>query len=87
MVSIEEPCYIESLRIWRSGYGFLSAASLDLNAKIFVVRRGTRFSGVYMESVVSCEQEEGNLRVDFITMPGFKIGDSVIKSQVSKTER
>ncbi|KAG7573088.1 hypothetical protein ISN44_As09g014130 [Arabidopsis suecica] len=60
------------------------AASLDLKAKIFVVRRGTRFSGVYMESVVGDEKEEGqgDLSVEFITMPGFKIGDSVFKSQV-----
>ncbi|CAH8264237.1 unnamed protein product [Arabidopsis lyrata] len=66
------------------------AASLDLKAKIFVVRRGTRFSGVYMESVVGDEKEEGqgDLSVEFITMPGFKIGDSVFKSQVylSKTK-
>ncbi|KAG7568913.1 hypothetical protein ISN45_Aa04g016870 [Arabidopsis thaliana x Arabidopsis arenosa] len=66
------------------------AASLDLKAKIFVVRRGTRFSGVYMESVVGDEKEEGqgDLRVEFITMPGFKIRDSVFKSQVylSKTK-
>ncbi|KAL1192755.1 Protein GRAVITROPIC IN THE LIGHT 1 [Cardamine amara subsp. amara] len=60
------------------------AASLDLKAKIFVVRRGTRFSGVYMESVVGDEKEEGqgDLSVEFITMPGFKFGDSVFKSQV-----
>ncbi|CAH8337375.1 unnamed protein product [Eruca vesicaria subsp. sativa] len=58
------------------------AASLDRKANIFVVRRGTRFSGVYMESVVRNEQEQGDLRVEFITMPGFKIGDSVFKSQV-----
>ncbi|CAE6021495.1 unnamed protein product [Arabidopsis arenosa] len=65
------------------------AASLDLKAKIFVVRRGTRFSGVYMESVVSDEKEgQGDLSVEFITMPGFKIGDSVFKSQIylSKTK-
>ncbi|XP_013634675.1 PREDICTED: uncharacterized protein LOC106340337 [Brassica oleracea var. oleracea] len=62
------------------------AASLDLKAKIFVVRRGTRFSGAYMESVVGDDgrEEEGqeDLRVEFITMPGFKVGDSVFKSHV-----
>ncbi|KAG2327591.1 hypothetical protein Bca52824_010319 [Brassica carinata] len=78
------------------------AASLDLKAKIFVVRRGTRFSSVYMESVVGEaieeedeeeeEEEEGgqdDLRVEFITMPGFKVGDSVFKSHVylSQTKR
>ncbi|ESQ51557.1 hypothetical protein EUTSA_v10017829mg [Eutrema salsugineum] len=66
------------------------AASLDQKAQIFVVRRGARFSGVYMESVVGDEKEdgEGDLSVEFITMPGFKIGDSVIKSHVylSKTK-
>ncbi|VVB15626.1 unnamed protein product [Arabis nemorensis] len=65
------------------------AASLDLKANIFVVRRGTRFSSVYMESVVDDEKEErqGDLSVEFITMPGFKIGDTVVKSHVylSKT--
>ncbi|CAA7037929.1 unnamed protein product [Microthlaspi erraticum] len=61
------------------------AASLDVKAKIFVVRGGTRFSGVYMESVVCDDEQEegqGDLRAEFMTMPGFKIGDSVIKSQV-----
>ncbi|CAG7875035.1 unnamed protein product [Brassica rapa] len=63
------------------------AASLDIEAKIFVVRRGTRFSGAYMESVVGDDtrkEEEGqeDLRVEFITMPGFKVGDSVFKSHV-----
>ncbi|KAF2601612.1 hypothetical protein F2Q70_00025418 [Brassica cretica] len=59
------------------------AASLDLKAKIFVVRRGTRFSGAYMESVVGREEEgQEDLRVEFITMPGFKVGDSVFKSHV-----
>ncbi|CAH8385720.1 unnamed protein product [Eruca vesicaria subsp. sativa] len=65
------------------------AASLDLKAKMFVVRRGTRFSGVYMESVVGDAKEEEDLRVEFITMPGFKVGDSVFKSHVylSQTKR
>ncbi|KAF8044626.1 hypothetical protein N665_7413s0001 [Sinapis alba] len=66
------------------------AASLDLEAKIFVVRRGTRFSGVYMESVVGGDaREEEDFRVEFITMPGFKVGDSVFKSHVylSQTKR
>ncbi|CAF1827699.1 unnamed protein product [Brassica napus] len=60
------------------------AASLDLKAKIFVVRRGTGFSSAYMDSVVGREEEEGqeDLRVEFITMPGFKVGDSVFKSHV-----
>lgn len=68
------------------------AASLDLKAKIFVVRRGTKFSSGYMESVVgdAREEEEGqeDLRVEFITMPGYKVGDSVFKSHVylSQTE-
>ncbi|KAF3578697.1 hypothetical protein DY000_02030099 [Brassica cretica] len=59
------------------------AASLDLKAKIFVVRRGTGFSSAYMESVVGREEEgQEDLRVEFITMPGFKVGDSVFKSHV-----
>ncbi|CAN8247484.1 unnamed protein product [Cochlearia groenlandica] len=67
------------------------AATLDLKAKIFVVRRGTRFSSVYMETLVVCDENEekkGDSSVEFMAMPGFKIGDSVIKSQVylSKTK-
>ncbi|KAJ4891334.1 hypothetical protein Rs2_31082 [Raphanus sativus] len=67
------------------------AASLDLKAKIFVVGRGTKFSSGHMESVVgddAREEEEEDLRVEFITMPGYKVGDSVFKSHVylSQTE-
>ncbi|KAJ0230203.1 MYB family transcription factor [Hirschfeldia incana] len=58
------------------------AASLDLEAKIFVVGRGTKFSSEYMESVVGDAREEDELRVEFITMPGFKVGDSVFKPHV-----
>ncbi|XP_010542678.1 PREDICTED: uncharacterized protein LOC104815821 [Tarenaya hassleriana] len=64
------------------------AASLDKKAKIFVVRRGTRFSDVYMESVEQLLLGEGqaDLTVQFITMPGFKIGDSTIRSRVYLSE-
>ncbi|PON66171.1 MYB transcription factor [Trema orientale] len=63
--------------------------SLDPKAKAFAVNRGSKFSDVYMESVE--EDKEGGFlsvegepmhRVEFMVMPGFKIGDTLLKSRV-----
>lgn len=57
------------------------AASIDPNAKVFSVSRGSQFSDVYMESVVG-DKEGGQHRVEFMVMPGFKIGETLMRSQV-----
>lgn len=64
------------------------AASLDPKAKVFSVSRGSQFSDVHMESVEE-DKEDVNLfdgqlprRVEFMVMPGFKIGETLMKSRV-----
>ncbi|GAV58632.1 DUF641 domain-containing protein [Cephalotus follicularis] len=65
------------------------AASVDPNTKIFLVRRGSAFSTVYMESVEGIEEvsvlsREGEVtkKVEFMVMPGFRIGRTLLKAQV-----
>lgn len=70
------------------------AGSLDPKAKAFSVNRGSKFSVVYMEAVEEDKESEVvsmephlNQRVEFMVMPGFKIGETLVKSRVyvSKT--
>ncbi|PON37666.1 MYB transcription factor [Parasponia andersonii] len=63
--------------------------SLYPKAKAFAVNRGSKFSDVYMESVEEDEEckflsveGEPMHRVEFMVMPGFKIGDTLLKSRV-----
>ncbi|KAH9716696.1 hypothetical protein WN944_022963 [Citrus x changshan-huyou] len=65
------------------------ASSIDPKARLFVANRGCQFSDVYMQSVE--EPYEGasgfgeaqtNYKVEFMVMPGFKIGEILVKSQV-----
>ncbi|KAF5181462.1 Gravitropic in the light [Thalictrum thalictroides] len=68
-------------------------ASIDPEAEIFGVERGTEFSVDCMENVVeedsyshhyksNLAEGEGRLVVGFMVMPGFKVGCSVIRSRV-----
>ncbi|CAN0901725.1 Protein GRAVITROPIC IN THE LIGHT 1 [Linum grandiflorum] len=66
------------------------ATSIDPQAKVFAVNRGSEFSDVYMESVKE-EKAEGagvsdnkqfNNIVEFMIMPGFRIQDRLVKSLV-----
>ncbi|GMH30485.1 hypothetical protein Nepgr_032328 [Nepenthes gracilis] len=54
------------------------AFSSDHPALAFRVKKGCRFSEVYMESVA----DGGDLWVAFTVVPGFKLGKTVIQSQV-----
>ncbi|XP_057466484.1 protein GRAVITROPIC IN THE LIGHT 1-like [Actinidia eriantha] len=61
------------------------AFSCDPEVKIFQVARNCRFSEVYMESVTEdglAAAEDGGFTVAFTVVPGFKIGKTVIQSQV-----
>uniref|UniRef100_A0A1D1YGG9 Putative serine/threonine-protein kinase WNK4 n=1 Tax=Anthurium amnicola TaxID=1678845 RepID=A0A1D1YGG9_9ARAE len=55
-------------------------------ASIFQVRRGCRFSEVYMESVVDARvaygSGEGSPVVGFTVVPGFKLGKTVVQCKV-----
>ncbi|KAI3902581.1 hypothetical protein MKW92_016234 [Papaver armeniacum] len=67
------------------------AASDDSKAEIFAVRRGSEFSEVYMEDVVEEEDDtlktnpKSRFKVGIVVMPGFKLGQTVIKSRVYLT--
>ncbi|KAI3498647.1 hypothetical protein L1887_34424 [Cichorium endivia] len=59
------------------------AASFEKEVSVFQVRKGSRFSEVYMESVTDeAFGGGGELRVAFTVVPGFKIGETVVQSQV-----
>ncbi|XP_059664393.1 protein GRAVITROPIC IN THE LIGHT 1-like [Cornus florida] len=66
------------------------AFSFDPEVSIFQVRNRSRFSEVYMESVTEEEEPctaaddggDGEVQVAFTVVPGFKIGKTVIQSQV-----
>ncbi|XVE58927.1 hypothetical protein DITRI_Ditri05aG0002300 [Diplodiscus trichospermus] len=65
------------------------ACSIDPEAKMFVVKRGSIYSDVYMESITQDREgqvgnDEGqiNQRVELMVMPGFRVGETVVRSQV-----
>ncbi|XP_057442143.1 protein GRAVITROPIC IN THE LIGHT 1 [Lotus japonicus] len=66
-----------------------SAVSTDPDATLFSVSRGIMFSSLYMESVeeekegaILSDEERATHKVQFMIMPGFKIGQIVVKSRV-----
>ena len=77
-------------RVWTLHY---LALSFQEDVSIFQVKKNTRFSEVYMESVTeesvstscsgdSTDSNSGEFRVVFTVVPGFNIGKTVIQSQV-----
>ncbi|XP_057723641.1 protein GRAVITROPIC IN THE LIGHT 1-like [Arachis stenosperma] len=62
-----------------------SVRSIDPNAALFSVNRGSAFSGLHMESVneeKESDKECATYKVQFMIMPGFKIGQTIVKSRV-----
>ncbi|KAG4966453.1 hypothetical protein GLYMA_14G203400v4 [Glycine max] len=66
-----------------------SAVSIDPEATLFSVSRGSVFSSLYMESVeeekesaILSDEERVTYKVQFMIMPGFQIGKMVVKSRV-----
>nr|GMD64311.1 protein GRAVITROPIC IN THE LIGHT 1 [Ipomoea batatas] len=71
-----------------------TAASVQPTCDIFRVERGREFSNLYMEYVeeisednVPSNKEQERLKVEFMVMPGFIIGDNIIKSRLSVESR
>ncbi|KAM6550238.1 hypothetical protein CsatB_000046 [Cannabis sativa] len=70
------------------------AFSFEPQASIFQVKKGCRFSEVYMESIAEevfplsqndmsfCSSQESDSNVAFTVIPGFKIGKTLIQSKV-----
>lgn len=60
------------------------AFSFDQEVNIFQVRKNCRFSEVYMESVSDeiFSAAGGEFTVAFTVVPGFKVGKTVVQSQV-----
>lgn len=67
-----------------------SAVTLDPNATLYSVNRGSKFCSLYMESVeeereksgVMSDEERTKYKVQFMVMPGFRIGETLVKSRV-----
>ncbi|KAL6967799.1 hypothetical protein U1Q18_033608 [Sarracenia purpurea var. burkii] len=58
-------------------------------AEIYVVKRGSGFSEVYMEGVeelnkdtVVSGEELSRFKVEFVVMPGFRVGETLVRSRV-----
>ncbi|KAJ6433306.1 hypothetical protein OIU84_017074 [Salix udensis] len=67
------------------------ATSIDPNAQMFSVHRGSEFSDVYLEpvqeeGVVLSKGEQSNFKVEFMVMPGFRIGSTLVKSRAYLSE-
>ncbi|XP_028768876.1 protein GRAVITROPIC IN THE LIGHT 1 [Neltuma alba] len=69
-----------------------SARQIDPDATLFSVNRGSKFCSLYMESVeeegniaVGSDGERSNCKVQFMIMPGFGIGQTLVKSRVYVT--
>ncbi|GAB4861909.1 hypothetical protein Ancab_037164 [Ancistrocladus abbreviatus] len=64
------------------------AYSFDPSVKVFQVTKGSEFSEIYMESVVEnlvIDESEQKPLVELMVMPGFRIGENVIRSRVYLT--
>lgn len=57
------------------------ARKMDPAAEIFRVQKGSKFSEAYMENVVEGVQGRG-MEVGLMVMPGFRIGEKVIRCRV-----
>ncbi|KAK9940960.1 hypothetical protein M0R45_017592 [Rubus argutus] len=61
------------------------APLIDSEAKIFAVKRGSKFSDAYMESVMEDGEDAAILderQVEFMVMPGFRILETLVRSRV-----
>ncbi|CAK9142704.1 unnamed protein product [Ilex paraguariensis] len=65
------------------------AASTEPKVKMFGVRRGSEFSDAYMErapeyegDMVVYDEERSRFKVEFMVAPGFKFGETVVRSRV-----
>ncbi|KAL3851414.1 hypothetical protein ACJIZ3_013296 [Penstemon smallii] len=58
--------------------------SFDEEVSVFQVQRNSKFSEVYMDSVTEdvFAAADGGFRVAFTVVPGFKVGQTVVQSQV-----
>ncbi|KAL7584992.1 protein GRAVITROPIC IN THE LIGHT 1 [Lactuca sativa] len=68
-------------------------AASEPESEMFIVNRGSKFCDDYMESIEgwkddigSVEGQFGNYKVELMIMPGFRIGDRLIKSRVYLSE-
>ncbi|KAM0995815.1 hypothetical protein ACFX2C_005898 [Malus domestica] len=61
------------------------APSIDSEAKMFAVERGSKFSDVHMEYVEEDGEGAavwGERLVEFMVVPGFRIGETIVRSRV-----
>ncbi|EEF44032.1 protein GRAVITROPIC IN THE LIGHT 1 [Ricinus communis] len=60
------------------------ATSVDPNAEMYAVNRGSIFSDIYMEPIQADIPNRGqsDSKVEFMVMPGFRFGDILMRCQV-----
>ncbi|KAH0934233.1 hypothetical protein HID58_011350 [Brassica napus] len=58
------------------------AFSFDVEASIFQVSKGCRFSEMYMKSVAEESLSESEPRVAFTVVPGFRVGNTLVQCEV-----
>ncbi|KAI5679802.1 hypothetical protein M9H77_01029 [Catharanthus roseus] len=70
-----------------------AAASFGHQPKMFTVERGSDFSDAYMECIEELKEHHfrlnqgaGRIKVEFMILPGFEVGDTLIKSRVYLSE-
>ncbi|KAK3024380.1 hypothetical protein RJ639_043284 [Escallonia herrerae] len=66
-----------------------TVASIGSKVEIFKVKRGSEFSDVFMEcveqhmeDVIGFDEDQLRFRVEFMVMPGIRIGETLVKSRV-----
>ncbi|GFZ19959.1 serine/threonine protein kinase 1 [Actinidia rufa] len=67
-------------------------ASSEPRAEMYRVERGSEFSDVCMESVLNeniiiSDEGRSRFKVEFMVMPGFKIGETLVRSPFSSSRR
>ncbi|PIN11479.1 hypothetical protein CDL12_15917 [Handroanthus impetiginosus] len=84
------PFYRAFVRMARYVWYLLGfAAFIEPKAEIFSVKQGSEFSDVYMEVLDELREYKALLdkgqercKVEFMVMPGFKLGENIIRAQV-----
>lgn len=84
------PFYQAFVKMAGSVWALLGVAALSKpKAQIYRVERGSKFSDVYMDSVevfndgmIIYDEGISRFKIEFMVMPGFRIGEMVLKSRV-----
>ncbi|KAK6122169.1 hypothetical protein DH2020_044086 [Rehmannia glutinosa] len=90
-----QPCFMDNIMSLEDPIVALGlTAFVEPKAEMFGVKQGSEFSDIYMEVVEELNGYEAQLekgqeryKVEFMVMPGFKLGETLIRSQVYVSKR